>query len=243
MPNIKDIDGVLQRQRELFLRKLADYGTADIVEMGADGVVGRIGEKVLRLKNLIHSKTGPAVADESLIDTARDIAGYAIILELVLRGEWDGATEAKVGSAGSYLLIKNHEEGWQGLQRPQKIGDAGFDLVTSKDTHIPPLPAKPVIVPAGISAKIPDGYWAQIVGRSSSANKLGLLVHTAIIDNGYTGQLFACVWNMTDKSVLVEKGTRLAQIILLPLHTPQTFEVPELPQTARGSTGFGSTGS
>ena len=67
-------------------------------------------------------------------------------------------------------------------------------------------------------------------------------VVNGVIDNGYTGELFACCWNRTGKDIKVEKGTRLAQFVLLPMFVPGIKEVDALPQTQRGDTGFGSSG-
>jgi len=138
------------------------------------------------------------------------------------------------------LVKKPSEHG--GISSPKKRGDVGYDLTVSEDTVIPPLPAMPVIVPAGVHIKIPEGHWCQIVGRSSAANKLGILVHTATIDEGYTGQLFACVWNLTGEPITVKKGTRLGQVVFYKICTPDMEHVHELPDTERGETGFGSTG-
>lgn len=143
---------------------------------------------------------------------------------------------------GQKILVRRQGPDHAGIHQPKKAGDVGYDLVVSETTTIPPLPAKPVIVPAGVNIKIPAGYWCQIVGRSSAANKLGLLVATATIDEGYTGQLFACTWNLGDKPVTVERGERLGQVVFHKINTFDMEEVAELPKTERGETGFGSTG-
>lgn len=146
----------------------------------------------------------------------------------------------KGGAHGHKILVKKQSE-HEGIHKPKKAGDVGFDLVTSEDTVLEALPGSAVVVPAGVNIKIPDGYWCQIVGRSSAA-KMGVLVHTATIDNGYTGQLFACCWNMTGKPIKIEKGTRLAQVVFHEINTFELEEAEELPQTERGDSGFGSTG-
>lgn len=132
-----------------------------------------------------------------------------------------------------------------GIVSPQKEGDVGYDLVVQQNTFIPPFGENngvATIVPVSANIKVPDGYFAEIVGRSSSANKKGILVHTATIDNGYTGQLFACVWNMSNEKKYAEEGERLAQVIFLKAYMPRIKQVEELPKTGRGDTGFGSTG-
>lgn len=120
--------------------------------------------------------------------------------------------------------------------------DAGLDLYVSVDVKI--LPFQFVDVPSGVKIDVPDGLWGMITGRSSTLRNRGLLVNPGVIDAGWTGELFAGVQNMTDKTVEVEAGDRLAQLILLP--APVIGYDPEWGQVrakARGTNGFGSTGS
>lgn len=142
-----------------------------------------------------------------------------------------------------HLLVKKHDLEHDGMRMPKKHGDVGFDLATSEDFDIPPhnQASAAFIVPAGVSIKSPDGYFCIIVGRSSSARR-GLSIQLAVIDNGYTGPMFACVYNLTDKVIKVQKGERLAQVVFLPICVPQIVVVDKLPETERGDTGFGSSG-
>lgn len=157
------------------------------------------------------------------------------IMEKIMRVE-----NLKRGGNGT-LLIKKHKVDHDGILPPQKEGDVGHDLVVNQDALVLAA-ASPVDIPCGLSMKVPDGYFALIINRSSTARKLGLAVVPGVIDSGYTGQLYACVYNLTDKKVKVEKGMRLAQVILLPrIVFPMKF-VDELPETERGQTGFGSSG-
>jgi len=140
------------------------------------------------------------------------------------------------------LLVKrlNNAEDELGIHSPKKFGDQGFDLVVSEDTVVPPLGSGSVIVPSDVKIGIPEGYWCQIVGRSSTA-KRGLSVQTATIDQGYTGKMFACCFNMTSNEISIKKGERLAQVVFFKSEIPSIVEVDELPSTERGETGFGST--
>lgn len=120
--------------------------------------------------------------------------------------------------------------------------DAGLDLYVSQDMKVDPYEF--VDVPSGVKIDIPEGMWAFIVGRSSTLRKKGLLVNPGIIDAGWTGELFAGVQNMTGQTVEVAAGDRLAQLILLP--APVVGYEPEwgkVRDKARGTNGFGSTGS
>lgn len=121
-----------------------------------------------------------------------------------------------------------------------KDGDCGFDLTVCRRTMV--MPGSFVDVHSGIAMALPHGYWARITGRSSTLRKRGLLVNEGVIDQGYTGELYAGVWNLLGQPVEVLPGERLAQVIIMKAYTPPWVEVDELPITERGSTGFGSSG-
>jgi dUTP pyrophosphatase len=127
-------------------------------------------------------------------------------------------------------------------QKPVRayVGDAGFDLFISRTQVIPPRSFADVHT--DISAAIPEGLWARIVGRSSTIRKYGLQVQDAVIDQGYRGELFIGVWNMTDNQVVVNEGSRIAQLIFHLIVAPEWQEVKRLPKSDRGRKGFGSSG-
>lgn len=121
--------------------------------------------------------------------------------------------------------------------------DAGYDLITSVTTAIPPHTFADVpSTVAGIEP--PRGTWGLVVGRSSTLRKRGLLVNQGVIDYGWRGPLFAGVFNLTDQPVIVNRGERLAQYILVP--TVQSLLIPVNQQMLghhpRGTNGFGSSG-
>lgn len=123
-------------------------------------------------------------------------------------------------------------------------GDAGFDLYTSADTVV--YPGETTLVPTGICVALPHSYWAQIISRSSTPRKYsGLSVVEAVIDNGYRGSLFIQVTNPNarhGKTIRVEKGARIAQLVLHQIHPAEWLELSTLPPSARNDNGFGSTG-
>lgn len=121
--------------------------------------------------------------------------------------------------------------------------DAGLDLYTTGQRSI--LPGEFVDVPCGIRVQLPEWGWGLITGRSSTLRKKGLLVHPGIIDAGWRGELFAGVWNLTDKEVWVEEGERIAQLIVMPNLTKDLnpVQVEGLDPHDRGTNGFGSTGN
>lgn len=132
----------------------------------------------------------------------------------------------------------------EGARRPVKkhSGDAGWDLYTSRPATIGP--GQTVDVHTDVSINMPPFLYARITGRSSSLRKLGLLINEGIIDNGYTGELFVCVHNMGDSEVVIEPGTRLAQVLFHVIEDVRWSEVDEIGPSSdgRGSDGFGSTG-
>lgn len=120
--------------------------------------------------------------------------------------------------------------------------DAGLDLYVSEDVVVPPHQF--VDIPTDVAGALPEGFWGLLTGRSSTLRKHGLLVHMGVIDQGYRGELFAGVMNLTDEPVTVHRGDRVAQLILVPMPDCQLtpYRVDRLPDGDRGSDGFGSTG-
>lgn len=120
-------------------------------------------------------------------------------------------------------------------------GDAGYDLYTIETTVIPPLSV--IDVGTGVAVAIPVGHYGRIVGRSSTHRKRGLSVIEGVIDAGYRGPLFSCVWNPSPtESVTIEAGERVAQLIVTPVSSLDAYEVDALPNSDRGVRGFGSSG-
>ncbi len=99
-----------------------------------------------------------------------------------------------------------------------------------------------VIVPTKVAVEVPEGYVGLIRDRSS-ISKRGLKVTAGVIDCGYTGDPCVVFLNVSRSEGVVEKGSKIAQILLLPVATPEIVEVKELDETGRGSKGFGSSGS
>lgn len=132
----------------------------------------------------------------------------------------------------------------KGAKAPYKkhIGDAGWDLYVSRECDIPP--GETVDVHTDIKIDMPPYLYARIVGRSSTLRKHGLLVNEGIIDNGYTGELFVGVHNMTNKTFHVKQGMRLAQVLFHYIEDVRWSQVDEVKAAPgkRGEDGFGSTG-
>lgn len=132
----------------------------------------------------------------------------------------------------------------EGAKRPYKkySGDAGWDLFVSRPCII--APGETVDVHTDIRIDMPPKTYARIVGRSSTLRKHNLLVNEAIIDNGYTGEMFICVHNLGSEPFHVEPGMRLGQMIFGTIDDVRWCEVDDikLDPRKRGNNGFGSTG-
>ena len=132
----------------------------------------------------------------------------------------------------------------EGGRKPYKkySGDAGWDLFVSRPVDI--APGETVYVHTDIKINMPPKTFARITGRSSTLRKHGLLVYEGIIDNGYTGEMFACVHNLGKETFHVEPGMRLAQMIFGTIEDIRWCPVEEIKADPRrrGNAGFGSTG-
>lgn len=119
--------------------------------------------------------------------------------------------------------------------------DAGLDLSASRTVTVPPQGR--ANIPCGISVALPPETCALVVARSST-NKMGLFCFTGLIDEGYRGPMFILTRNMTKNPITVEKGQRLAQLLILPnlMVNVEVEEVDKLPEGERGTKGFGSSG-
>ena len=122
-------------------------------------------------------------------------------------------------------------------------GDAGADLRSSEDLVIPP--GGRALVGTGIKFALPDGYAAFVVPRSGLAVKRGITVLNSpgTVDAGYRGEVKVPLLNTdTESAFTIEKGDRIAQLIVMPVTRANFVRVEELPESERGSGGFGSTG-
>jgi len=99
-------------------------------------------------------------------------------------------------------------------------------------------------VPTGLSIALPEGYEAQVRPRSGLAAKHGVTVLNTpgTIDADYRGEIGVLLINHGAESFTIRRGERIAQMIIAPVARAELVAVTELPSTARGSGGFGSTG-
>jgi len=124
-------------------------------------------------------------------------------------------------------------------------GDLGFDLYLLEDTLIPAYEGdRPALkkLRTGIAVKFPKGWGGFIKDRSSIATKDRLITVAGVIDNGYTGEIIVAVVNLSGKDVYLSAGTKIAQLVPIPVFDGSVVEVDELEETKRGDKGFGSSG-
>ena len=121
---------------------------------------------------------------------------------------------------------------------------AGADLYSVSDTFDIESGAT-VLVHTGISAEIPVGCVGLVYARSGLASKKGLAPanKVGVIDCDYRGEIMVALHNHSGQTRTVEKGERIAQLVITPYYTAEFCEVDELSDTVRGEGGFGSTGS
>ena len=130
------------------------------------------------------------------------------------------------------------------LPKYETEGSSGLDLAANIDEQIKISPGKSQIIPTGLAVAIPKNFEIQIRPRSGLAakNQISVLNTPGTIDADYRGELKVILINLSDKVFVVEKGLRIAQMVLSPVIKAKLKEVTELENTDRGSGGFGSTG-
>jgi len=133
-----------------------------------------------------------------------------------------------------------------GLPLParQTAGSAGYDVHSAEaDFELQPLERR--LVPTGLAIAIPEGFEAQVRPRSGLALKHGLTLPNspATIDSDYRGELMIALINLGTAPVTIARGTRIAQLVFQRVEDVALEEVAELPPSARGAGGFGSTGA
>ncbi len=131
------------------------------------------------------------------------------------------------------------------LPKYETTGSSGLDLSANLQNPIKIEPGKTSIIPTGISVSIPHNFEIQIRPRSGLAakNQISVLNTPGTIDADYRGEIKVILINLSSKTFTVEKGTRIAQMVLCPIIKAELREVEDLDNTARGTGGFGSTGT
>ena len=123
-------------------------------------------------------------------------------------------------------------------------GAAGLDLAAAIDSPLTLAPGQRVLIPTGLAIALPEGYEAQLRPRSGLAFKHGVTVLNApgTIDWDYRGELKALLINHGDAPFTIERGMRIAQLVIASVVQASLTVVADLDDTARGAGGYGSTG-
>lgn len=122
---------------------------------------------------------------------------------------------------------------------------AGMDLCAAVANDVVLPPGQRTLVPTGLSIALPEGYEAQVRPRSGLALKHGVTVLNSpgTIDADYRGEVQIILANLGTESFTITRGMRIAQMVVATYARVEWQEMPELSKTARGSGGFGSTGT
>ena len=123
-------------------------------------------------------------------------------------------------------------------------GSSGMDLMAFVKNPIKIAPKTLELVPTGLSVAIPEDLEIQIRPRSGLAAKssVSVLNTPGTIDSDYRGELKIILFNHGNKDFIINNNDRIAQMVLTPVIKMELEEVDQLPETVRGSGGFGSTG-
>ena len=123
-------------------------------------------------------------------------------------------------------------------------GSAGYDIYSDNDEVIHIVKGNPQAVSTGIAMAIPEGYVGLVQPRSGLAFKSGIDHLAGVIDHGYTGEVkLLLTSHSTYGELRIERGDRVAQIVVVPCYMGDLEQVDELEETTRGTKGFGSTGT
>mgnify|MGYP001327364337 FL=1 len=131
------------------------------------------------------------------------------------------------------------------LPKYETSGSSGMDLAANLEKSVKIEPGKVSVIPTGISLSIPQNFEIQIRPRSGLAakNQISVLNTPGTIDADYRGEIKVILINLGNRTFVVEKGARIAQMVLCPVVKAELREVDSLETTKRGSGGFGSTGT
>lgn len=131
------------------------------------------------------------------------------------------------------------------LPAPASAGSVGLDLRAALDREATLAPGQRLLVPTGFAVALPPGHEGQVRPRSGLAAHHGVTVANApgTIDTDYRGEILVALVHLGDEPVTLQRGERIAQLVVAPVASVVVEEAAELDETRRGDGGFGSTGS
>ena len=119
---------------------------------------------------------------------------------------------------------------------------AGMDLRANIEEPIHIKPFSSAVIQTGLYIELPEGFEAQVRGRSGLAFKYDIISHVGTIDADYRGEINVKLFNLSNKEFVVYNGDRIAQLIISKYENVELIEVNELTESERGENGFGHTG-
>jgi len=142
------------------------------------------------------------------------------------------------------LLIRLPHGADIALPAYESEGAAGMDLRAAVEAPMVLEPGKRALVPTGFVFEIPHGYEGQVRPRSGLAFKHGItcLNTPGTVDSDYRGEVKVLLVNLGEEAFTVERGMRIAQMVIAPVTQVAVNETAQASETARGAGGFGSTG-
>ena len=117
---------------------------------------------------------------------------------------------------------------------------AGLDVFGIEELNI--QPKQRITARTGLSVAIPPGFYGRVAPRSGLAAKNGLDVLAGVIDSDYRGEICVVLYNTGDEPINLATGSKICQLIIEQIITPEAAWATDLDDTARGAGGFGSTG-
>lgn len=139
------------------------------------------------------------------------------------------------------IKIKTYVEAGHSLPTYQTKDAAGCDLINIGET-IKLYPLDRAVINTGVHIQLPEGYEAQVRGRSGLNRDHGIVVPTGTIDADYRGEIRVVVYNLSREPYIIKPGDRIAQLVICPVVQADWQQVEHLDKTDRGEGGFGSTG-
>jgi dUTP pyrophosphatase len=139
---------------------------------------------------------------------------------------------------GRFVKLRHHAQ----LPSCAHEGDAGMDLTSCEDITLPA--GGSALVPTGLAIQLPPGTEAQVRPRSGLAlrHQVTVLNSPGTIDEGYRGEVAVILINHGAQAFTVERGMRIAQLVIKPVLNVTVEEVHALDESSRGTGDFGSTG-
>ena len=131
------------------------------------------------------------------------------------------------------------------LPKYETAGSAGLDLRACIENKLTLEPGKTEMIPIGFAMYLEDNNLsALVIPRSGLGSKHGIVLGNLVglIDSDYQGELMISCWNRGQNSFTIEKGDRIAQLVVVPIVQARFVEVDEFAETNRGTSGFGSSG-